>query len=203
MADKGRGGTDKRKDEKKKRKLNLPQGPRLVAEEASESNSPLRTRASRPTVTVAAAGTSGQIPHAIPMRSGGQGTTEGDQGAIGGGPINVELVDSDKDMPEEAPLSKGKDVRGDTTSPPNYFRHPSSRASVSGTKPINPVTGVEYLCIHGKDLLRSGEISGYGKMSNVDRIRHGQANLLQVMLLAFVGLMLVCVIWHSQVRRLG
>ena len=115
----------------------------------------------------------------------------------------MELVDSDRDMPEETPLNKNKDVRGDATSPPNYFRHPSSRASVSGTKPINPVTGVEYLCIHGKDLLRSGEISGYGKMSNVDRIRHGQANLLQVMLLAFVGLMLVCVIWHSQVRRLG
>ena len=76
MADKRRGGTDKRKDEKKKRKLNLPKGPRLVAEEeAYESNSPVRARASRPTVTVATAGASGQIPQAIPMRSGGQGTT--------------------------------------------------------------------------------------------------------------------------------
>ena len=56
-------------------------------------------------------------------------------------------------------------------------------------KPINPETGVEFLCAYEKDLLRSGEMSGYGKMSNVDRIQHGQANMLLVMLLRWLDIL--------------
>ena len=87
-------------------------------------------------------------------------------------------MDFDKEVPQGTPL--GTNVRDPTTSPPNYFRDPLVLGSGSGTKPIIPETSVEYLCVHGKDLRRSGEMSGYGKMSNVDRIRHGQANMLQV-----------------------
>ncbi|KAI9159897.1 hypothetical protein LWI28_003039 [Acer negundo] len=38
---------------------------------------------------------------------------------------------------------------------------------------------VEYLCAHGKDPLRSREMSGFGKMSNVDRIWHEKASMWQ------------------------
>ena len=169
MADKARVG-----DKKKRRVIRPP--PTLVDEEERlEEVPPLkRTRGSTPSVSVAIVGGTSQVPDAIPSAPG---TVK----IIGSEPDDVEIVDSDGNMPES---SRGLVMR-DVGISPNYFRNPPILGSSSEIQPINPNTGVEYLCAHGQDLLRSGEISGYGKMSNVNRIRHGMAHIFQVILGAF------------------
>ena len=165
MADKGKTVPER----PKKRKI--PRGPRLIAEdEPLEQVSPLRTtRTNRSSVSVAEVGGSSQVPEGIPINPV---VGELDPEV----PITVEVVDSsDKDAPPGTPHAGGS---RDSTFSPNYFITPPAQSS--GSKPINPETGVQYLCAYGKDLLKSGEVSGYGKMSNVDRIRHGQANMWQV-----------------------
>ena len=127
-------------------------------------------------MSVAIVGGTSQVLDAIP-------SAPGTVRIPGSDPDDVEIVDSDGNMPES---SRGLAMR-DVGISPNYLRNPPILGSGSETQPINPSTGVEYLCAHGQDLLRSGEVSGYGKMSNVDRIRHGQAHILQVMLGIFFG----------------
>ena len=70
-------------------------------------------------------------------------------GVPGSDPDDVEIVDSDGNIPESTP----RGMAGRVGISPNYFRDPPLLGSSSGSKPINPDTGVEYLCIHGKDLL--------------------------------------------------
>ena len=178
MADKGKAAMDKR--ESRKRRRIIPDGPSLVSDDDVADAPPLlrRTRASFPTGTVAVVEEAPEVPLAVPLVVS-TGESPGDA-------PEVDAAVSDKGIPEGSP--RNASFRDPTISP-NYFRPPPALGSSSGARPINPETGVEFLCTHGKDLLRSGEMSGYGKMSNVDRIRHGQANMLQVMILRLLNML--------------
>ena len=162
MADKGRTG-----ERRKKRVIRPP--PSLIDEEEVLEAVPAlkRTRVAPASVSVAVAGSTSQIPEAVPSRVAAEK-------APGVSRDDVEIVDSGENLPEDI----SSDVlEQDTGISLNYFRSPPVLGSGSQSNPINPETGVQYLCAHGKDLIRSEEIFGYGKMSNVDRIRHGQAHM--------------------------
>ena len=174
MAERGKAAMDKGR---KRRRL-VPEGPSLLSEEEVADAPPLarRTRSTGPTVSVVAAGEMPEVPLAVPLRLV--------TGEASGETPEVEVMDADTGVPEDVPRNT---IPRDPTISPNYFRPPPVLGPSSGESPLNPETGVEFLCKHGKDLLRSGEMSGYGKMSNSDRIRHGQANMLQVMLLRWLN----------------
>ncbi|KAI9197011.1 hypothetical protein LWI28_029025 [Acer negundo] len=100
-------------------------------------------------------------------------------------------VDAEKKKAEKKKrmivVSEGPSLVGEDTAhgplpllrPTIADRPTASVGSSSGAKPLNLETGVAYLCVYRKDLLRNREMSGYRKMSSVDRICHGQANMLQ------------------------
>ncbi|KAI9181193.1 hypothetical protein LWI28_012353 [Acer negundo] len=50
----------------------------------------------------------------------------------------------------------------------NNYSDPPTRKFDLDAEPINPDSGVEFLCFYGKNLLRSNETSHFGQMSNVE-----------------------------------
>ncbi|KAI9198838.1 hypothetical protein LWI28_022836 [Acer negundo] len=55
---------------------------------------------------------------------------------------------------------------------PNYYENPSAMKFDSRYSPITPDTRVKFMCSYGKNMLRSRESIHFGKMSNVNQIKH-------------------------------
>ncbi|KAI9195137.1 hypothetical protein LWI28_012113 [Acer negundo] len=91
-------------------------------------------------------------------------------------------VDAEKKKAEKKKrmivVSEGPSLVGEDTA---HEPLPLLRPTIADrpTTSVVSTEGVAYLCVYGKDLLRNREMSSYRKMSSVDRIRHGQANMLQ------------------------